>query len=300
MEKKIGMSVQYDCTGMMESEQQEFQVKFKEEEEFEGGMSSDFFMNYMRKGIEDLIKRFPSHYKAVNNCFKHYEEEKKLDTVNMGNQMISFRGMEISMDDIMLMYDEFKAMMGKVSKKFLEPIELDKTLNIDIDESRKQEYFGAMSFVSNMLKAKGEDEPIRMLFQAWLMSKNDFVSLFKAIIKYSNIKSEVLNLKNLIMSFDGVDHMYEYDNTTKTISMIADNSDNYYSEAASKLSKHFKSSKNSKVSEIANLGYSSCSFDMLKKSFPRRAKIISDAIINAKLLLRVFDIDKELFNKVVA
>lgn len=288
MEKKIGMSVQYDCTGMMESEQQEFQVKFKEETEFEGGMSSDFFMNYMRKGIEDLIKRFPSHYKAVNNCFKHYEEEKKLDTVNMGNQMISFRGMEISMDDIMLMYDEFKAMMGKVSKKFLEPIKLDKTLNIDIDDSRKQEYFGAMSFVSKMLKAKGEEEPIRMLFQAWLMSKNDFASLFKEIaINNTNFNCAILNLDYLVMPFDGVVYMFNYNKESKTIEKVFDSEDTDLEEF-SKYKKYFEDIVDKDVCKLlkewedAITNNCKCTLDLIT------SKNVSSLIL--------IDINKDLYN----
>ena len=147
-----------------------------------------------------------------------------MDTINMGNQMIRFRGMEISLDDIMTMYEDFKEMMGKVNKKFLEPIKLEKQINVDIDESHAQDYIGAMTFVSNMLKAKGEDEPIRMLFQAWLVAKTDFTSTLKAIIDntdISNNKNEIF-FTYIRSSFYGPFPMYSYNKNKKSLDKIKD------------------------------------------------------------------------------
>lgn len=138
----------------------------------------------------------------------------------MTKQVINLHGMEISLDDIMIMYDNFKNMMGHVSKKFLEPIKLNQKIIVDIDESHAKDYMGDMSLVNDMLKDKGEDELIRMLFQAWLVAKVDFVSVLKSVILNTDVGDNRVDLHRIVMPFDGVDPMFRYDNQTKKIYLL--------------------------------------------------------------------------------
>ncbi len=136
-----------------------------------------------------------------------------MDTVNMANQMVNFQGKEISLDDFMIMYDNFKNMMGKVSKKFLEPIEVkgDKNITLKINPDHENDYVGALEFVRNMLIAKGEQQPLRLLFQAWMVAKEDFCYYLKELILHSSIGDDKnIALSNIVMPFDGVDQMFEY------------------------------------------------------------------------------------------
>ena len=132
-----------------------------------------------------------------------------MDIINMENQMVNFQGKEISLDDFMIMYDNFKNMMGKVSKKFLEPIKVKdgEKITVTLDESHYNDYTG-LKFVTDLLRAKGEDQALRLLFHAWMVAKEDFCSYLDQLFTHSTIGDE-RNPKffNIVMPFDGISPM---------------------------------------------------------------------------------------------
>lgn len=144
-----------------------------------------------------------------------------MDTVNMANQMVNFQGKEISLDDFMIMYDNFKNMINKIFCGSFEKVKFkaDDKVTLKINPDHENDYVAALQFVRDLLTAKGEPQLLRLLFQAWMVAKEDFVLLLKSIVAKSENFDSVM-AEYLYLPFEGSEPMFKYNDNTKSIEVL--------------------------------------------------------------------------------